>query len=343
MKRVVWLLAVLPCFAHCQPKPLPDPVQKVECLDLLQMQKESKETIATNIGKWGLVIPLIEAHWKKVDELIKTDALHTGADFYVASLEAGDVMNFLEHQELAHELAITSLLLDEPNAPALVARSWDRLITATGRLPRLGTTFSYDFEKKTPIPAPLDPDAISSIAQVLLNPEEAKKTANSATDSKELADIRAADQKEREGDMSKPMSDEESMAWSKRDRDRQARVLEILKAGGAKNAKDYEAAALVLQHSSKFEGYELAHELCLASLALGSKEAAWLVSRTYDRMLLAAGYRQRYGTNSNMRGLMPYSEGINDRMRRLASVKPLAEQIKNGEEWRKKVLESTKG
>ncbi len=342
MKHALWLLVFVPCIALSQPKPLPDPVQKIESSELLQMQKETKDVISKNIGKWGLVMPIIEEHWKKVDQLIKNDDLHTGADFYVASLEAGDVTNFLEHQEVAHELAITSLLLDEPNAPGLVARTWDRLITATGRLPRLGTTYAYDTEKHVPIPSPLDPAAIPSIGQILLDPIDARRVAATAVENKELADIRAADQKDREGDMSKPMSDADSAAWMKRDRDRQARVLQILKEGGAKTAKDFEASALVLQHSSKFEGYELAHELCLASLALGSKDAAWLVSRTYDRMLLSAGYRQRYGTNSDMRGIMPYSDGMNDRMRKLAGVKPLAEQIRQGEGWRKQIFEATK-
>ena len=55
-------------------------------------------------------------------------------------------------------------------------------------------------------------------------------------------------------------------------------------------------AATVLQHGGTPDNYRLAHELSIAAIALGDTSALWLVSRSYDRMLLSMGHRQRLNT-----------------------------------------------
>ena len=55
-------------------------------------------------------------------------------------------------------------------------------------------------------------------------------------------------------------------------------------------------------------------------------EAPGLVSRTYDRMLISCGHRQRFGTQQNSVGLMPMTEdGPSDTMRVLMIAKKRAE------------------
>jgi hypothetical protein len=81
------------------------------------------------------------------------------------------------------------------------------------------------------------------------------------------------------------------------DRQRNVRIREIVKEGGLQTARDFANASLVMQHSSAFAGYELAHELAVCSMLLGDRGMGrWLVAATYDRMLNSVGHDQRFGT-----------------------------------------------
>ena len=72
-----------------------------------------------------------------------------------------------------------------------------------------------------------------------------------------------------------------------RDDARLKRTRELYEAGGLHTGADWLHAALILQHSSEPDDYLLAHEMCVAALALGEKGARWLVAATEDRFLMA--------------------------------------------------------
>lgn len=81
-----------------------------------------------------------------------------------------------------------------------------------------------------------------------------------------------------------------------RDDARLQHTRELYAAGALRTGPDWLHAALILQHSSEPDDYLLAHEMCVAALALGEKGAKWLVAATEDRFLMAIGRKQRFGT-----------------------------------------------
>ncbi len=74
------------------------------------------------------------------------------------------------------------------------------------------------------------------------------------------------------------------------------RTLQLVADGVPKTGRDMHNAATVLQHGDTPDAFRLAHELSIAAIALGDTTALWLVPRTYDRMLLHMGHRQRLNT-----------------------------------------------
>src|SRR5688500_2560730 len=152
---------------------------------------------------WAVLTALIEKQWTRLDELVAKDALTNGADFYLASQLADDPMGWFEQRQKQHELAATALLLDEPSAPMLVARTWDQLMISMARKQRFGTMQSYDREAGKPGPPDVDPLAAPALRALLLDTATGRRVASSAVDNKELQDIRTADQKAREFDFAR--------------------------------------------------------------------------------------------------------------------------------------------
>jgi hypothetical protein len=90
---------------------------------------------------------------------------------------------------------------------------------------------------------------------------------------------------------------------TERDRQRAAAVREELKAGRLKDAKDYYAAALIMQHGEQPDDYRLANSLSWIAFSMAedpesvpAREAAWLYSASWDRLLLSLGRKQWFGT-----------------------------------------------
>ena len=81
-----------------------------------------------------------------------------------------------------------------------------------------------------------------------------------------------------------------------RDDARLARTKELYAAGALQTGPDWLHAALILQHSEQSDDYLLAHEMCVAALAAGERNARWLAAATEDRFLRSLGRRQRFGT-----------------------------------------------
>jgi tetratricopeptide (TPR) repeat protein len=151
----------------------------------------------------------------------------------------------------------------------------------------------------------------------------------------ELARLYEEDQKDR---MTQPID------WSvvgKRDDERLKRTKEIADAGGLREAEDYYHAAMILQHSSKVEDYDRAHQWCLKAVELDPEHpsARWLAAATKDRSLMNQGKPQLYGTQfKKVDGkwiLWEVDPSITDEERVKWGVPPLAESKKRAEEMNK--------
>ncbi|RYG41329.1 hypothetical protein EON79_20995 [bacterium] len=221
--------------------------------------------------------------------MMDADELRTANDFHTAS---GLVFNVpaYEGRLLAHEFAMTALMLGKKESGPRVKLTWDRLQHNGGHPTRFGAMTGRPDKDGTRTILDPDPDGPPPIiAQVLggTAPEPAAENA-------ELKALMEADQADRQN--LKTAADWDRMADN--DVPRRARVLAILREGKASSGADLYDAALVLQHGTGYRDYMLAHELCLGAIARGYAEAAWLVSRTYDRMLENGGHAQRYATQS---------------------------------------------
>ncbi len=116
-----------------------------------------------------------------------------------------------------------------------------------------------------------------------------------------------------------------------RDDARLKRTREFYASGALRTGPDWLHAALILQHSSEAEDYLLAHEMCVAALALGEKSAKWLVAATEDRFLMAIGRKQRFGTQYEAAAepgkfrLAPTDPQVTDELRAAVGAPPLSE------------------
>lgn len=116
-----------------------------------------------------------------------------------------------------------------------------------------------------------------------------------------------------------------------RDDARLKRIKDLYGAGALRTGRDWFNAALILQHSSEPDDYLLAHEMCLAALALGESRAKWLAAASEDRFLLAIGRKQRFGTQyvpadeTGAFRLADTDDDVSDELRRTLGAPPLAE------------------
>ena len=265
---------------------------------------------------------LTESSRRKVLELISLDALRTPDDFLVASTLASDPSGFYESRRLEHELALVALVMGQPDALRRVGLTWDGLNWSMGRGQRIGTyTRNGVANNMDPVPAP------AVIRELFKNPVAARARVTGATNNAELQKMRDEDQADREGEI-----DQAKMARMQvNDSVRQARTLEMIEEGAPKTGRDMHNAATVLQHGGTPDNYRLAHELSIAAIALGDTTALWLVSRSYDRMLLSMGHRQRLNTQYGGADAKPMpldTTGVNDRIRVALGSRRLADAAK---------------
>jgi hypothetical protein len=113
------------------------------------------------------------------------------------------------------------------------------------------------------------------------------------TDNAELARMFQADQDDRKPGL-------HGIDWTvvkPRDDARLERTRALYASGALRTGPDWFHAALILQHSSDADDYLLAHEMCVAALALGEKgQAISLAAASEDRFLMRIGRKQRFGT-----------------------------------------------
>ena len=153
--------------------------------------------------------------------------------------------------------------------------------------------------------------------------------------SAELEKIFREDQADRSPSGQKPID------WSvvgPRDAQRRTRVLEIYRAGGLTEGKDFFHAAMVLQHGHDPEDFLLCHELCVTAVFLHGSEkgdwvagAKWLAAASEDRFLQSIGRKQRFGTQYRAVDPDPtwhlgeIEDGVSDEMRKSWNTPSLAE------------------
>jgi len=124
-----------------------------------------------------------------------------------------------------------------------------------------------------------------------------------------------------------------------RDMERQNRVFEILKDDSDFDAEDYYNAAMILQHSEDKQSEAV--PLAKKSMELGFERAKWLYAASYDRMLVANGKKQKFGTqfwhpNDGEITPRPVDEETTDEERAKYNVPPIEEALKALKEFEEK-------
>jgi hypothetical protein len=154
----------------------------------------------------------------------------------------------------------------------------------------------------------------------------AASTEPPASDRQDLVRMFDEDQADREG---------ATIDWTfvlPRDHARLAKVKELFTTGGLRTGGDYYRAAMILQHGTVPEDFLLAHEFCVAAMALGKADRTtrWLAAASEDRFLMNLDRPQRFGTQYRFEGSEPMrlyrvGEGVTDELRRIMATPTLAE------------------
>jgi hypothetical protein len=151
------------------------------------------------------------------------------------------------------------------------------------------------------------------------------------SDNAELEALVAADQKDREPDITR-------IDWSvvsERDAARRKRVLEMIEANQLVTGRDFRRAALVFQHGDGSNDILLAHILAVTALGRGELEARRMAAMSLDRYLVRIGQPQVFGTQVNSANpgdpaawtMDPFDTGlIGDALRALNCVEPITRQ-----------------
>ena len=296
------LLSPIAGYSDATPTPAVEPSPAAKALDVLEAQapKEWKDPLAI-AASHGRVIALIEGN-----------TLATGEDYRRAAMMLQFHLGEYRIVRLQYELMLTATAKGDEVAERALAMAWDQLMGQIGRPRR------FDFggwAQKNPDYAEYEA-APACIQAVWRDPAAARARLAGVVDNAELIAIRDADQADRQGNWSN-RTDEERQATMARDKARNARTREIVAAGDLHTANDFARAALVLQHSARFDGFRLAHELAVASTLLGDRKSGrWLAAASYDRILRSVGLDQRFGTQMGPDGPIRVDEsGICDNQR----------------------------
>jgi hypothetical protein len=265
----------------------------------------------------------IEETTADIIAFVGRNTLTSGDEFYRAAKLAAWDMRYYRTGRVRYELLLAATAKDFRDAEPDLPEGWDNLLRMLGRPLRL------DFNGLVA----LNPDtfqleaAPACIQAVWRNPTAARAALAAAKLNPEMQKIVDEDQAVRKQNWSNLTQDERS-AIAVKDRERNRQTREIVKAGELHTASDFVNASLVMQHSSSFAGFQLAHELAVCSLLLGDRGfGRWLVAATYDRMLGSVGHDQRFATQFGSTSLMQVDEtGICDAERQALGCPTLNEE-----------------
>jgi hypothetical protein len=293
--------------------------------ELAQLQDALSAAMKKQPRDYTAYSELAEQSRSRVQELIARDELRTASDFLAASIVATEPSGFFESRRVEHELALVALVLGHPEAVRRVALTWDGLNWSMGRGQRLGS-FQRDGvpTNMDRVPAP------NVIRELFKDVAAARARAAGKPNDPELQRMRDEDQGDREGTLDAERLNRMRM----NDSVHLALTLQLLADGAPVTGRDMHNAATVLQHGGTPATHLLANELTMAAIALGDTSAVWLVARSYDRMLLGMGHRQRFntqygGTGMNQLKLLPLdTTAVNDRIRVTLGSRRLAESAK---------------
>ncbi len=264
----------------------------------------------------------ITASHARVIALIETNTLQSGPDFQRAAMLLAFHLGEFRIVRMQYELTLAASAKGDAAAGKALAIVWDLLM---GQISRPHRFDFHGWAQKNPEFADFDPSP-ACIQAVWRDPAAARTAVNSVTDNPEILAIRDADQADRKADWNNRTA-EEREATMARDKARNARMREIIATGEVRTANDFARAALVMQHSARFDGFRLAHELAVASMLLGDRGTGrWLTTATYDRMLRSVGLDQRFGTQRGPDGPVRVDEsGICDNQRTALGCPTLAQ------------------
>ena len=101
------------------------------------------------------------------------------------------------------------------------------------------------------------------------------------------------------------------------DRERRARVRDLIASGSLRSAEDFHDAAFIFQHSAAADDYPpaqaandylLAHVLASIAMQMGDARSRWISAATLDRYLRAIQQPQVFGTQYESKGNGPYTQ-----------------------------------
>ena len=224
----------------------------------------------TDSGYW----PFALQQTNQAIELIESNTLKTADEFFRVSRFVSASDNRFRTARVRYELSLAAAAMGHTEAEHELASAWDDLLTAVGRPFR--TDFTGIAQKHA---ESFELEAAPACVQAILRePEKARIAAKSAQQNAELKKIVDADQADRRQDWSK-LTPAEIETVGGRDDARNLRTREIIKAGELRTASDFANAALVMQHSDRFSGYQTAHELAVCSMLLGDRGTGrWLIA-----------------------------------------------------------------
>jgi hypothetical protein len=295
-------------------------------------------------------------HRTRVLEILRTDGLRSGEDFYHAAMilqhsNPGTPDYTLEHYLLAHALASVAAFEGHEKARWLSAATLDRYFFWTEQAQFFGTQYVRD-EDGNWKPGPYSEFLTGALETTFRLPARVKegkpredqnaaseKGSGEPTVSQELAERYGADQEDR-----KNLAALGSQTVMERDHERLRRVLEIVNGDGLRSGEDYYHAAMILQHSNpKAEGYTPQHYLLAHALATvagfhGHKQGKWLSAAALDRYLDFSKQKQFFGTQYERDGeglWQPghHSEFLTDALRRQFHLPSQTEQEKRAAGW----------
>lgn len=162
----------------------------------------------------------------------------------------------------------------------------------------------------TPLP-PIDPPRPKSA----VSPE--------GVDNAELAGVLAADERDHQSG-----ANEDRREIEARDEARRDRAIAMLEGGGARTAADYFAVAVIFQHGTSLDDFADARRYAALAARLGDRRGVRLAAAAWDRWLVRAGYRQRFGTRADCTAdgcrLHAYDPTVSDEERARWDLPPLA-------------------
>ncbi len=254
--------------------------------------------------------------------LIEANTLQSGEDFRRAANFFQSHLGEYRIGRVAYELTLAAVAQGDEGAEKMLGNAWDNLLWLTGHAIRFDP---YQVSQAHPDQYLLDAPP-ACIRAVWTDPAGARAKLLGATDNPEIKTLVDADQADR-SNTAELKTQEDFAALAARDSKRLARMREIVDAGDLHTTQDFARAALVLQHSFRFDGFQLAHELAVCATLLGDRgQGRWLVAASYDRLLNRCGHDQRFGTQFGSAGLMPIDEaGICDHERTALGCRTLAE------------------